>query len=81
MTYRIYTEVNAADTCRDPDDIYVTELGCTSDLEKAKQFAEKYIREHFFYKKAELFEYNDGYAAQDICSYGATLIIKKMKEL
>ena len=81
MIYRIYTRVNAADTMRDPDDIHITELGCSDDLAMAKMFAKKYIKEHFFHKDTELYESNGTIRATDFCSYGATLVIEPMNEI
>lgn len=81
MTYRIYTRVNYADTCRDPDDIHIHELGVTSDLEKAKQFATDYIRNNFYHKNTELKEFPCGYSAFDVRSYGEEIIVQKLKEL
>jgi len=77
--YRIYSSVNCADTCRDPDDIHITELGYTADLDKAKEICNERIKKFFFRKDTVLQEYFDGFIAQDFCSYGATLRIDKLK--
>lgn len=80
MLYRIYTEVNCADTFRDADDIRQTELGVSDDIEKAKKFAIDYIKKNFFHKDTKLVETKDGgFVATDFCSYGQTIRIKKMK--
>lgn len=80
--YKIYTIVDYADTCRDPSDIHIEEFGYTSDLEKAIQFAENYIKEHFFDKNTVLFECKDNsIRATDFGSWGKTIIIEPMKEL
>jgi hypothetical protein len=77
MIYRIFKTVNYADTCRDADDIHITELGYKSNLEDAKSVANKYIKEHFFHKDTELREYKYGtIGATDFCSYGATIEIQ-----
>lgn len=82
MIYRVYTVVNGADTCRDPDDLHFTELGATPNLEAALAAAMSHIKNHFFHKDTELIECNDGiWRATDFCSYGATLIIEPMKEI
>ena len=80
--YRIYTKVNYADTSRDPSDIHIEELGVTDNLEKAKQFSNDYIKNHFFRKNTELSEMTNGdFFAFDFCSWGKLLVIEKMKEL
>lgn len=82
MIYRIYTAVNEADTSRDPDQWSYKELGATHDLDKAKVAAMRYIKENFFHKDTQLYEYEGGeFRAIDFCSYGATLIIEPMQEL
>lgn len=75
--YRIYTKINLADTCRDPDEIVITELGYKHKLEDAKQLANDYIKESFFRKDMVLEERKDGtYSATDFCSYGVTIIVE-----
>ena len=80
LIYRIYKEVNAADTCRDADDISTTELGYVEGKENALLFAEKYIKNHFFCKNIKLTECSEGsYTATDFCSYGDTIYVKPIK--
>jgi hypothetical protein len=79
--YRIYTVVNAADTCRDPDDLHYTELGYAENLEEVKLFAEKYIKQHFVNKDTQLHQHNGQWLASDFCSYGATIVIEKMEKI
>ena len=79
--YRIYASVNAADTCRDPDDIHITELGFASSEEHAAAFMNKYIREHFFaHDKNDYKVYKSGndLRAQEYCSWGRTLCADHM---
>lgn len=78
--YRIYRRVNYADTCRDPDDIRIEELGYKINLEEAKKIAKKYIKDNFFKKDTVLHENNDGsWSGTDFCSYGATVIIQPIE--
>lgn len=77
--YRIYTRCNAADTMRDPDDIHIKELCYKSTIEKAKEFVETYIKEHFFKpEKTPIHEDESGFRATNFVSYGETIIAKKI---
>ncbi len=81
MAYRIYTDVNLADTCRDSDNIHTTELGYKNNLDDALLLANTFIKEHFFHKDTELYK-NKGmnlYTATDFCSYGKTIYVEKIK--
>ncbi len=81
MAYRIYTEVNYADTCRDADDIHITELGYRNKLADALLLANDFIKNNFFHKDTELHE-NKGenlYEATDFCSYGKTIYVKQIQ--
>jgi len=80
--YRIYTEVNLAETCRDPDDIRYTELGGSDDLNTAIEFAKKYIKQKFIFpERAVLYEHNGSYSATDSGSWPKTIVIEKLKEI
>lgn len=79
MAYRIYTYYNAADTCRDPDDIHTEELGYKNELEDALIVANNYIKKHFLHKDTELIKIGKNeWHATDFCSYGSTIIVKKI---
>jgi hypothetical protein len=78
--YRIYTRVNAADTCRDLDDYHYTELCYKSSPEKAKEYIEEYVKEHFFKpEETRIYEDEDGFHATNFVSYGATIFAKKVE--
>mgnify|MGYP001769064602 CR=1 FL=1 len=80
MAYKIYTSVNYADTCRDPDDIHFKDLGYKNELEDAIILANNYIKNHFFHKDTQLIEHKNGsFSATDFCSYGKTIIIEPIK--
>ena len=80
MLYRIFKSVNYADTCRDADDIHITELGYKNNLDDAKLVANDYIKKHFFHKNTELRKHKDGsFSATDFCSYGKTIKIQPIK--
>ena len=80
MIYRIFKSVNYADTCRDANDICITELGYKNSLDDAKLVANDYIKKHFFHKDTELRECKEGsFSATDFCSYGATIKIQPIK--
>lgn len=77
IMYRIFVSVNYADTCRDRDDIHITELCCKKQLPDAKKIAEKYIKNEFIRTDTKLFENKDGsFSATDFCSYGETITIQ-----
>ena len=80
MAYRIYKEINFADTCRDADDIHTTELGYKNKLEDALSVAKNYIKEHFFHKDTELHKCkkSNNYEATDFRSYGATIYVEEI---
>jgi len=79
MAYRIYTEVNLADTTRDQDEMFYEEIGYKLDLYEAKLVAKEYIKTRFFHKDTELKKRNNGtYTATDFASYGVTLIIESI---
>jgi len=74
--YTLTSNYNAADTCRDPDEIHTVKLGVFSSLEHAKQVALKYRDEHFFRKDVDFFIDCRGLLClMDICSYGTWLNI------
>ncbi len=80
--YKIFTEVNLADTWRDPDEFVYMELGYTDDLQEAMTFCDKYIQKHFFNRDAKMKKVSDGsYAAFNTRSYGEKLMIQKMNKL
>ncbi len=77
MAYKIYTERNLADTCRDSDNIVTEELCYKHSEDDAKSFARDYIRNNFFHKDTHLRERTGGgFTATDFSSYGATIIIE-----
>lgn len=78
--YRVYTSVNYADTCRDPDNIHIEELGFYGNKEKAISITTDFIKNRFFHKNTKLTETknNDLYAT-DFCSYGKTIYVIKIK--
>jgi len=77
--YRVHTSVNYADTCRDPDNIHVDELGYFKKLEKALDIANSYIKNRFFHKNTTLTKsLNGNYSATDFCSYGKTIYVTKI---
>jgi hypothetical protein len=81
MAYKIYKEVNYADTCRDADNIRTTDLGYKHKLKDALEMANGYIKNHFFHKDTELHKCKDSndFQATDFCSYGATIYVKEIK--
>ena len=80
MIYRVFKSVNYADTCRDADNIHITELGYKNSLDDAKSIANNYIKKHFFNKDTELRKCKDGsFSATDFCSYGETIEILPIK--
>jgi len=80
ICFRIYKQVNYADTCRDADDIRVTEISYKNKLEDAIVVANNYIRKNFFHKDTELHKCKDSnnYQATDFCSYGETIYIEEI---
>ena len=80
MIYRVFKIVDYADTCRDADDIRITELGYKNSLDDAKSVANDYIKKYFFHKDTELRKCKDGsFSATDFRSYGATIKIQPIK--
>lgn len=82
MEYRVYTSVNYADTCRDPDDIHHETIGYKRKLEDAIALANAFIKTHFFHKDTKLIHVNNNgeiYFATDCCSYGKTVIIEEIE--
>lgn len=81
MAYKIYTKVNFADTCRDPDDIHYKDVGYKNGLSDAVKIANDYIQENFFRKDTQLRkgEGNIIFTALDFCSYGERIIIEEIK--
>lgn len=80
MIYRIYTETNFADTCRDPDEIQIVELGYKKNLKDALKIANNYIKTKFFHNDTKLRLNQDGsYSAVDFRSYGAKIVVKPIK--
>jgi hypothetical protein len=78
--YILTSNYNAADTCRDPDDIHTEKLGAFSSLELAKATALKYRDEHFFRKDVEFFiDRRKLLCLMDICSYGTWLNIEEIE--
>lgn len=85
MPYKIYTQQNLADTCRDPDDYVYDTLGYRNDLNEAILVAENFIKTRFFHKDTKLRarepnEEAEVYHATDFCSYGKTIIIKEVAD-
>lgn len=83
MPYKIYTEQNLADTCRDPDDYVYNTIGYCKHENAAISLAETFIKEHFFHKDTKLKllpsnKNNHVYRATDFCSYGKTIIIEEV---
>lgn len=75
--YRVYTEVNYADTWRDPDDFHHNEIGYYADLYSAQDAAVRYIRDRFFHSDTKLTLHEDGtYRAVDCTSWGAMVVIR-----
>lgn len=78
--YRVYISVNYADTCRDPDDIRIEELGFFNNKEKAISIANSFVKNNFFHKNTTLTEAKNGnLSATDFCSYGKTIYVIKIK--
>ena len=76
--YRIYTDINYADTTRDPDKVVITELCYKKTKKSAIRFCKEFISKNFCKNNAELEEIEDGFIAIDFCSYGKTLRVKKI---
>lgn len=80
IVYRIYKQMNAADTWRDPDDIHIEELGYKQSLEDSLVFVQDYITKNFFRKDTKISKRSDGsYYAIDMCSYGWIIEIKPIE--
>ena len=80
IVYRIYKQMNAADTWRDPDDIHIEELGYKQSLNDALEFVQDYITKNFFRKDTKIHKRKDGtYYAIDMCSYGWIIEIKPIE--
>lgn len=80
--YRIYQFFNIADTCSEPDNLVFEEFGFTDSLEKAKSLVKEIIKTEFFCKDTEILpNVNGSFYAQDFCSYGATVVIERMREI
>ena len=77
IIYKIYTEINLAETSRDPDNIITKYLCNKKTKESTIAFCEKYILEHFCDKSTKLEKNTNGFSATDFCSYAETLIAKK----
>ena len=74
--YQLTSSYNAADTCRDADDIYTSQEGIYSTIEKALAAGRTYVKTKFFTKCSEFHECSDGtWACTDCCPYGTTLTI------
>lgn len=77
--YKVYIWFNAADTCRDPDDICVVKTKYLPSLKEAKKYAKTYIKENFFHENTKLIRIKkDNYRAVDFCSYGKILELTKV---
>jgi len=80
IIYKIYKEMNAADTWRDPDDICIVELGYKQSLEDALTLVQEYIDKSFYQKGAEIHKSTNGsYYAIDVCSYGWTVKVNPIE--
>lgn len=78
--YKIYKQMNAADTWRDSDDIIIVELCYKKSLEDSLVFVQDYITKNFFRKDTEIHKRTDGvYYALDFCSYGWEIIIQPIE--
>lgn len=73
--YTLESSYNAADTCRDPDDIHTQKLGVFSSLALAKAAALKYRDDHFFHKEADFYSHDGKVFLSDFCSYAVRLTI------
>lgn len=83
MPYKIYTQVNLADTSRDPDDYIYSTLGYRKNIIEAMMLADEYINTRFTDKNTMLRKVPPNkekilYTATDFCSYGATIMIKEI---
>lgn len=77
--YRIYTTYNAADTTRDPDEIYTTDICYRSTRKGAMKRIRAYIDAHFFRPDdVVISEYEGGLRATNFVSYGETIIAEKI---
>ena len=79
--YRVWKEVDAAETSRDPEDIIVEELGYFDSFDLAKQRVEKYINDLCHPSVfSKLRKRNDGlWSTLQGGSFGAMLLIKEIK--
>ena len=74
--YQLTSEYNAADTCRDADDIHTHQEGIYSTIEKALVAGRTYVKLKFCTKDSKFYEQPDGsWKYTECCSYGTTLTI------
>lgn len=79
--YRIFTRQNFADTCRDPDNIVIKDIGFVDTQQEVIEYLTKYADEHF-HSRGQLNQDKDGsFTIHDMCSYGETLIGQKIIKL
>ncbi len=85
--YHAYAYVNAADTCRDPDDIHiVAEFGYTDNLSKLKEKLGRYVKDMFLDKKRAKTRIDgyDGVSEMTIAdnrSYGVCIVVKPVNKM
>lgn len=84
--YRIYYEINYAETSRDEDEICTTELKVIvgeNAREKTREFCQNYMEEHFLNMdnefRSELHETENGFSAIDFRSWGKHLKAERLE--
>jgi hypothetical protein len=78
QVFRIYTRVNLADTCRDPDEYVYKEVAYVKGDQATKKRCREYIKEHFFRKDSDIIVTKNGYEAMDFCSYPTHLFAERI---
>ena len=80
IAYKIYTERNLADTCKDRDEYVYEQLGYKNNLDDAIKIANEYIQDRFFRKDTQLTKGHGNIVlrALDFCSYGAEIKIEEI---
>lgn len=81
MPYKIYTEVNLAETSRDDDDIRYEDVGYAESFPDALKIANNYIKSNFTRNETKLVKEknSNNYVATDSCSWGETIYIEEIK--
>lgn len=81
MSYILTSEINAADTCRDEDDITVDRLGIFPSVQDAKQYMEDKLKQTgYYWRDLQWWEDKEGnHVGTQGGSYAPFYYIKEIK--